>query len=279
MSKTFTSIKKAIEALIVIEKGEKGYLEKKTNASLDSKTANAGFNNYTKYWRDINNWKLLSFSKGWAGGVDWSWCAGLQTWCFVKAFGIENAKKLLLHLPFISCATMGDKAKAAKQLHSNPKVGDIVLFYNGSRFHHTGFVYKVDSSRFYTVEGNTSSSEKVVANGGGVFFKSYSIALAKTKGHMFFRPNYSIVVKKATTKESTKSTPKTSDKKIVTVNTEAAPLCCRKKASSTAEVIGKFKKGTKLELLEKTNKTYYKVKGKDLNGKVITGYSGAKYLK
>ena len=83
MGKTFASIKKAIEALTVIEKGEEGYLEKKTNASLDSKTANAGFNNYTKYWRDINNWKLLSFAKGWAGGVDWSWCAGLQTWCFV----------------------------------------------------------------------------------------------------------------------------------------------------------------------------------------------------
>ena len=279
MGKLFTSKEKAIDALIAIEKDEKGYLEKKTNASLDSKTANAGYNNFTKYWRDINNWKLLSFSKGWAGGTDWSWCAALQTWCFIMTFGIENTKKLLLHLPFISCENMGKKASAAKQLHTNPKVGDIVLFFNGSRFHHTGFVYKVDASKFYTVEGNTSSSEKVVANGGGVFLKSYSISLSKTKGHKFFRPDYSIVVKKEEKDSTPKKTSPKSDKKTVTVNTEASPLCCRKKAASNGEVIGKFKKGTKLELIEKTNKSYYKVKGKDIDGKTITGYCGSKYLK
>ena len=280
MSTMYASTKKAIDALIAIEKAEEGYLEKKTNASLDSKTANAGYNNYTKYWRDINDWKLLSYSKGWAGGVDWSWCAGLQTWCFVKAFGLENAKKLLLHAPFISCQTMGEKAKAKKQLHTNPKVGDIVLFYNGSRFNHTGFVYKVDDTKFYTVEGNTSSSEKVVANGGGVFLKSYSIALSKTKGYKFFRPDYSLVVKKEE-KESTKDTVKKSTEKVetVTVSTDSSPLRCRKKPSSTADVVGKFKKGVKLTLLEKTNKSYYKVKGKDIDGKTITGYCSAKYLK
>lgn len=32
---------------------EVGYLEKKSNSNLDSKTANTGSANYTKYWRDI----------------------------------------------------------------------------------------------------------------------------------------------------------------------------------------------------------------------------------
>ena len=32
-----------------------GYLEKRSNANLDSKTANAGYGNYTKYSRDVNN--------------------------------------------------------------------------------------------------------------------------------------------------------------------------------------------------------------------------------
>lgn len=44
---------KAIEKVISLAKDEIGYLEKASNSNLDSKTGNAGYNNYTKYWRDI----------------------------------------------------------------------------------------------------------------------------------------------------------------------------------------------------------------------------------
>lgn len=43
----------AINDVINVAKGEIGYLEKASNSNLDSKTANAGQNNYTKYWRDV----------------------------------------------------------------------------------------------------------------------------------------------------------------------------------------------------------------------------------
>ena len=43
----------AIEKLISRAKQENGYLEKKSNKDLDSKTGNAGSNNYTKYARDL----------------------------------------------------------------------------------------------------------------------------------------------------------------------------------------------------------------------------------
>lgn len=39
----------AINAVIKLAKAETGYLEKKSNSQLDSKTANAGYNNITKY--------------------------------------------------------------------------------------------------------------------------------------------------------------------------------------------------------------------------------------
>ncbi|MCH1978243.1 hypothetical protein MCG44_00545 [Lawsonibacter sp. OA9] len=42
----------AIDKLISVASAEVGYLEKKSNSQLDSKTANAGSNNYTKYARD-----------------------------------------------------------------------------------------------------------------------------------------------------------------------------------------------------------------------------------
>lgn len=48
-----TSTTAAINALIATAKAEIGYLEKRSNANLDDKTANAGSGNYTKYWRDI----------------------------------------------------------------------------------------------------------------------------------------------------------------------------------------------------------------------------------
>ena len=33
-----------------------GYLEKKSDAYLDDFKKNAGYNNYTKFARDVNNW-------------------------------------------------------------------------------------------------------------------------------------------------------------------------------------------------------------------------------
>lgn len=46
-----------VEKVIAVAKAEVGYLEKRTNSQLDSKTANAGSANYTKYARDLDNIK------------------------------------------------------------------------------------------------------------------------------------------------------------------------------------------------------------------------------
>lgn len=50
------TIYEAQTKLIKTAEAEVGYLEKATNAQLDSKTANAGYNNYTKYARDHTLW-------------------------------------------------------------------------------------------------------------------------------------------------------------------------------------------------------------------------------
>ena len=39
----------------IVALNEEGYLEKRTNANLDSKTDNAGYNNWTKYARDLDS--------------------------------------------------------------------------------------------------------------------------------------------------------------------------------------------------------------------------------
>ena len=127
----------AIDKLIQIAKNEIGYLEKASNSQLDSKTANAGENNYTKYWRDIK--------PDYQGQP---WCAAFVSWCMMKAFGLDTAKKLLKHWPYVYCPTMADLFT----LNSNPKVGDIVIFYRNGTFTHTGIVIKVSGDRFWTVE-------------------------------------------------------------------------------------------------------------------------------
>ena len=173
-----TTVDKAIEKVILIAKNEEGYLEKKSNSQLDSKTANAGSANYTKYWRDV--------LPEWNGSY---WCAVFIAWCFMKAFGLEKAKKLLKHWPYVYCPDMQKYFK----LNANPKVGDIVIFWNAKKqeFVHTGLVTAVIGDRFYTIEGNTSGASDVVPNGGGVCAKSY--LNSQMPGTKFCTPDYSIV--------------------------------------------------------------------------------------
>lgn len=170
------TIDQAINAMIKIAENEVGYLEKKTNSQLDSKTANAGYNNYTKYWRDV-----------YSSYQTQPWCACFVSWVFMKAFGLNKAKTLLKHWPYVYCPTLG--AKFTK--YANPKKGDIVIFYRGGTFAHTGIITKVDGDKFWTIEGNTSGASGIVANGGGVCRKSYYNS--QLPGTKFCRPNYSII--------------------------------------------------------------------------------------
>lgn len=166
----------AINALIAVAKNEIGYLEKATNDQLDSKTANAGYNNYTKYWRDI-----------YPAYQGQPWCACQISWDMMTAFGLETAKKLLRHWPYVYCPTMANLFT----LYANPQVGDIVIFKHNGVFTHTGLVIKVQGDQFWTIEGNTSGASGIVANGGGVCQKSYYNS--QLPGTKFCRPDYSIV--------------------------------------------------------------------------------------
>lgn len=170
---------KAIDALIATAQTEIGYMEKKSNAQLDNKTANVGDGNYTKYWRDLK--------PSWNGSA---WCAVWVSWCMYKTFGLETAKKLLKHendFPYVYCPTLG--ARFTK--YANPQRGDIVIFYRNGTFAHTGIVTKVEGDKFYTIEGNTNNGSTIIANGGSVCSKSYNNS--NLPGTKFCRPDYSIV--------------------------------------------------------------------------------------
>lgn len=174
------------QKVIDIALAEVGYLEKESNRNLDSKTGNAGDENWTKYARDL-------YSAGYYNGNKngYAWCDVFVDWCFYKAWGKTEGQKLQCQTGDLGagCTYSAQYYKNKGRLFmGNPQPGDQIFFGVTGDVYHTGLVYKVDSSKVYTIEGNTSSAAGVVDNGGGVFKKSYSLSYSEIYG--YGRPNY-----------------------------------------------------------------------------------------
>lgn len=181
----------AIAKLVNCAKNQVGYLEKRSNAYLDDKTANAGSNNWNKYARDIDN-KYPNFYNGKKNG--YSWCDIFVDWVFIECFGYKNALKLL-YQPEKStgagCKYSANYYKAHNAFYRQPQVGDQVFFGDYGNEGHTGIVVAVNGNIITTVEGNTSGGYGVESNGDGVYIKKYNISTQYIPG--FGRPNWEVV--------------------------------------------------------------------------------------
>ena len=140
----------AIQAVIDLALAEVGYHEKASASGLDSKTANAGSGNYTKYGREMHSIQ--------PSNMDYpaAWCDAFVDWLFYRCFGRDLAKKML-------CGDFDDYTVISAQLYKNagrwvsvPKKGYQIFFQNGGGICHTGIVYKVSGGTVYTIEGNSS---------------------------------------------------------------------------------------------------------------------------
>lgn len=180
--------------VIELAKAEVGYLEKKTNAQLDDKTANAGDKNYTKYARDMD--AISGFYNGKKQGV--AWCDIFVDWLFVQAYGVDDGRALIcqpLKSSGAGCKYSRQYYQAKGRLFKTPEPGDQIFFYpadgiGGSAIAHTGLVIGADDKYVYTIEGNTSSASGVVANGGCVREKKYALNYNRIAG--YGRPNYGV---------------------------------------------------------------------------------------
>ena len=234
-----------VDKVIKIATAEVGYLEKskaayqKNSNVLNEMTKGAGYDNYTKYGRDMH--------KIYPSVMDFPapWCDCFVDWCFYKAYGVATAKSLLdgnFDDYTVASAQMYMNKKAYYKAPCVPEVGDQIFFKNAQGgICHTGLVYAVSDTTVYTIEGNTSSSQGVIANGGGVFKKSYPLGYSRIHG--YGRPKYDV-------EKKTAPTPKKSDAPAI-----AKPIL--KNGSIGAEV-------TKLQ----KDLNYLGFKGKD--GKKLT---------
>lgn len=236
---------KAIDALIATAQAEIGYMEKKSNAQLDNKTANVGDGNYTKYWRDLK--------PSWNGSA---WCAVWVSWCMYKTFGLETAKKLLKHendFPYVYCPTLG--ARFTK--YANPQRGDIVIFYRNGTFAHTGIVTKVEGDKFYTIEGNTNNGSTIIANGGSVCSKSYNNS--NLPGTKFCRPDYSIVKSIMNSSSTSKPSTSTYNKWVGAATKDGTDVFANATGTSKLSTYPKLNKGNLVDVIGVSG-TRYQVK-------------------
>lgn len=149
-------------ALIKIAEAEIGYHEKASNANLDSKTANSGKCNYTKYARDLHKAGYYNGNK-----QSFDWCDTFCDWLFYQLCGRNKDKA-----EYLECQTGNYGAgcgfslkyyKAAGRFDKTPKVGDQIFFKysnDDSTADHTGIVVRVTDSLIETIEGNTDNQVK-----------------------------------------------------------------------------------------------------------------------
>jgi len=179
------------DRVIEIARAEVGYLEKSKAAYqkygkdiLYKKTDGAGSDNFTKYGYEMHKLypQVMDFPA--------PWCDALVDWCFLQAYGVTNAKKLL-------AGNFDDYTPASAQLYKDkkswkpagtiPERGWQVFFKNTKRICHTGLVVDVVQKDgiwyIITVEGNTTSEDGVVANGGCVRIKQYRVDYDRIAGY------------------------------------------------------------------------------------------------
>lgn len=262
-----------LDKVLEVALNEVGYLEKKTNAQLDSKKANAGRNNYTKYARDLDN--IKDFYNGKKNG--YAWCSVFVAWCFYKALGTDRARELLCY-PIkslgASCSYAKNYYKKQKRYFTSPKKGDQVFFKVG----HTGIVYNVDNNYIYTVEGNTSNSSEVVANGGCVAKKKYRIGSSSISG--YGRPDYKIEETSNSTNEeecyayykfveekAIRREPKLEDN--IKLVKEISSALKKGLTSSNPNALAKVKKGCQLTILKKYTDEAGRIWGQNYDGWLV----------
>lgn len=228
--------------------GSKPYLEKRTNAYLDDFQKNAGYNNYTKFARDVDSW-------GQPGCQAQPWCAEYQFWKLVNVLGITRALQIMGG-GFYNCVSITNHAKANGTWHNSPKAGALVVFRNGS---HVGSVRSFNGSVVYTNEGNTSSAAGVVANGGAVRNKSYAINDSAIDGYVWIDWG---------TDEPATSTWKATGTATSTVD----DLYVRE--TPNGYVLGQINKGNRVEISGEKSGMWTKVKVAGIG----IGWAATKYL-
>lgn len=241
-----------IDVLISIAEAEVGYHE--------------GANNHTKYGDDMHAIQPSNMDRYAA------WCDAFVDWCILQlcyafGYGPEMARKVL-------CGDFDDYTyfsvnlyKKAKRWTTVPGVG-YQIFFGGTG--HTGIVYKVTSTKVYTIEGNKSDE---------VRYCEYYINDSRIIGYGM--PRYELLGDVVVSDDNSSIKNNTTDvahivEYYATVNTKTDPLNIRTGPGSGYNTcsFSPLPKGTKVGVCNHKVGKWYLIK---YNGKY--GYAYSDYLK
>ena len=182
--------------VVAVAASQVGYIEGDNANGYDGETG--GSTNYTEY----------GYYMGLTGGSSHAWCAAFCSWCFyaaevtdVDGYYYDTGSGNIwadTYVPAWSSYLIDQgRYKAAYQFRNSysylydasyvPQPGDLVFFYTASGDYpgwegHIGLVAYSDGTYVYTLEGNTSSQDGVESEGGGAFFKKYSLTSSSLVG-------------------------------------------------------------------------------------------------
>ena len=179
--------------LLAIALSQLGYQEGASNGAFSGEVS--GGQNYVEY-----SYNMGDLGLGY-GGSDYPWCACFVSWCLYQSHCTDQAtyKDLARNhsgdyryiWKEISCSQWVRQLKGAGYYKYSayeggsytPKYGDLVFFQNSGGVAHIGMCLYTSGGRIYTVEGNTSDASGLEANGGGVYFKNYSLSTSYINGY------------------------------------------------------------------------------------------------
>jgi len=175
--------------VVAVAASQVGYIEGDSTSGYNGEVG--GSSNYTEYGCFL----------GLTGGSGHAWCAAFCAWSFYAAevtdvlgskYDTDSGNIWAdAYVPYWSEYLIEQgRYKAAYQFRNSysslydasyvPQPGDLVFFYTASGDYpgwegHIGLVAYSDGTYVYTLEGNTSSQDGVESEGGGMFFKKYSL--------------------------------------------------------------------------------------------------------
>ncbi len=182
--------------VVAVAMSQVGYEEGNSTSGFSGTTG--GSNNYTEYCYNMGDW-----GSGY-GGSSYAWCATFVSWALYQSrctnqMGYSDwCRKHTGDKSYIWCEV--SCSQWANQLRRygyfkysaqnggtyKPQPGDLIFFDwagGSSGEDHIGIVVYSDSSKVYTIEGNTSDSAGLEDNGGGAYFKSYSLSYGYITGY------------------------------------------------------------------------------------------------
>lgn len=292
---------KAIADLLKFAENQLGYKEKKSKKDLNSKTANAGSNNYTKYAQFFDDLRKEGTDVYNGPKNPAPWCDLFVDYCFYQVFNGDTGLKMLYQPTRNSCGA-GCKFSAEyfrknKAIYNAPAVGDVVYFGPVGNEQHTGIVYKLNAKSYVTIEGNKNNEVKKVTH-------------KLTEAAQFGRPNWAIASEPETPAEkpaqekpaakpepmpAPKPQPIASNKKTITaetkpekykkeyaktwtINTEKDPLRLRKGPGTNYGILTRMPKGAKVTCNGEYTGVWLFVTY-EANAIIYRGYCSINYLK